>query len=121
MNKRQVPPSMERAPLLLTVQQAAELLGVGKDMVYAFIKQGSLPAIDLAQSGQRQKLRIALAVLEQWTIEQTRQQNPDNDLITSIQSDVSKSEPLKQAKKGRARSGRVIALPTSIQGHSRSS
>ena len=120
MHKRQAPTSMERAPLLLTVQQAAEQLGVGKDMVYALIHQGSLPALNLARPGQRQKLRIALAVLEQWIIEQTRLQNPDNDLITSIQSDVGNSEPLKRARKGRAQSGRVKP-PTSRQRHSQSS
>jgi excisionase family DNA binding protein len=121
MNKRQAPILTDLPPLLLTVQQAAELLGVGKDLVYALIKQGSLPAIDIAQSGQRQKLRIALAVLEQWIIEQTRQQNPDNDLITSIQNDVGKIDPLKQARKGRTSSGRVLALPTSTQRHYRPS
>jgi excisionase family DNA binding protein len=101
MNKRQTLPSTERAPLLLTVQQAAELLGVGKDLVYGFIKQGSLPTLNLARPGQRQKLRIPLVVLEQWIMEQTRQQNPDNDLITSRQSDVSKSELVKRARKSR--------------------
>jgi excisionase family DNA binding protein len=112
---------MDQAPLLLTVQQAAEQLGVGKDMVYAFINQGSLPALNLARPGQRQKLRIALAVLEQWIIEQTRLQNPDNDLITSRQSDVGKSEPLKRARKGHAPSGRVKTPPTLKHRHSQSS
>jgi excisionase family DNA binding protein len=118
MNKRQAPTSTERAPLLLTVQQAAELLGVGKDLVYGLINQGSLPTLNLARPGQRQKLRIPLAVLEQWIMEQTRQQNPDNDLITSRQSDVDTSKPTKRARKTRVPSGRVIALPTSTQGHS---
>jgi hypothetical protein len=54
-------------------------------------------------------------------MEQTRQQNPDNDLITSRQSDVGKSRSPKQARKSRARSGRVIALPSSTQRDSQSS
>ena len=121
MNKRKVPTSTDVPTLLLTVEQAAEALGVGKDLVYALIKQGSLPAINLAQSGQRQKLRIALAILNQWTLEQTRLQNPHNDLITSRQSNVSTPMPLKRARKGRAPSRRVKTLPTSGQRHSQPS
>src|SRR5207253_2999073 len=104
--------------LLLTVEESAEALGVGKDLVYALINQGSLPAIDLAQSGQRRKLRIALAVLDQWILQQTRLQNPHNDLITSKQTDVSTSVPTKRARKGRAPSGRITTPHASKHRHS---
>jgi excisionase family DNA binding protein len=121
MNKRKTPTSTDVPTLLLTVEQAAEALGVGKDLVYGLINQGSLPAIDLTQSGQRRKLRIALAVLDQWILEQTRLQNPYNNLITGRQSGVSTSTPLKRARKGCAPSGQVKTLPTSGQRHSQPS
>jgi excisionase family DNA binding protein len=121
MNKRKVPTSTDVPTLLLTVEEAAEALGVGKDLVYALINQGSLPAIDLAQSGQRRKLRIALAILDQWILEQTRLQNPHNDLITSRQSDVGTSMSPKRARKGHAPSGRVTTPRASKHRHSQSS
>lgn len=121
MNKRKVPSSTAVPIRLLTVEQAAEALGVGKDLVYGLINQGSLPAIDLAQAGQRRKLRIALAVLDQWILEQTRLQNPHNDLITTRQSDVSMSTSIKRARKGHAPSGRSKSRPTSEQRYSQPS
>lgn len=50
--------------ILLTVQQVAERLGVGKQKVYRMITRGILPAINLnAGTGQRSHLRVNAADL----------------------------------------------------------
>ena len=102
MNKRKSPASYEVEALLLTVPQAAELLNVGKDMVYSFINEGSLPAIDMAQPGHRVKLRISRAVLEDWIEERQRRQNPYHDLLMTKQPDERQSKHRKKSTKSRA-------------------
>ena len=62
MYKRKIPPTttmQEIQPLLLTIPQAAVTLGVGKDMVYDFIRRGSLPEVNLGEPGKRSKMRVS--------------------------------------------------------------
>ncbi len=110
MHKRKTPSTTimpEIQPLLLTIPQAAEMLGIGKDMVYDFIKRGSLPAINLAEPGARPKLRISLAVLQLWITQRERQQNPHHELLMSRQVDDVRSKRLRKATKGLAASGKA--------------
>src|SRR5579859_723415 len=86
--------------ILLTVPQAAVVLGVGKDMVYDFIKHHGLPAISLGKSGLRPKLRISVTSLESWVAMREQQQNPYNDLLMTGQKVESRSKPSEKGKKG---------------------
>jgi excisionase family DNA binding protein len=119
--KQTQPTVKEIRPLLLTVPQAADLLGVGKDMVYDFIHCGSLPVVDLSKPGARQKLRISLSALESWVEQQERLQNPLHDLLMSAQPDERIQKRLRKTREGGAHPGGITTPPTSRQRHSRPS
>lgn len=44
------------APQLLTVRQAAERLGVGKDWVYERIERGEIPVVELGDTRKNQRI-----------------------------------------------------------------
>ncbi len=123
MYKRKIPPTttmQEIHPLLLTIPQAAVMLGIGKDMVYDLIRRGSLPAVNLGEPGKRSKLRVSQAALHAWVAEQERQQNPYHDLLMSAQADEKARKRLRGARKGLAHPEKVwMALPASKQRPSR--
>lgn len=125
MYKRKIPPTTttsEIQPLLLTIPQAAVMLGIGKDMVYDLIRRGSLPAVNLGEPGKRSKLRVSQAALHAWVTEQERRQNPYHDLLMSTQPDEKAGKRLRGARKGLAHPEKLMAaLPASRQRPSRSS
>ncbi len=125
MHKRKMPPTTtmpEIQPLLLTIPQAAVMLGVGKDMVYDLIRRGSLPAVNLGEPGKRSKMRVSLAVLNAWVAEQERQQNPYHNLLMNAQPGERMQKRLRGPRKSLAHPEKVImALPRSKRGPSRSS
>lgn len=47
------------APQMYSTTEVAELLGVTRVAVYRWVKRGYLPASNLAQPGERVKLRIS--------------------------------------------------------------
>ncbi len=64
MHKRKPKASpTEVQPLLLTVEQAALVLGVHRSKVYNLIKKGGLPSVSL---GGRRGTRIRVTSLHRW-------------------------------------------------------
>lgn len=43
------PPALAEKPLLLTVPEAAEILRIGRNTCYEFIRRGELPAVNLGE------------------------------------------------------------------------
>jgi excisionase family DNA binding protein len=121
MRKRKDSNQSDIQSLLLTIEQAAQALGVGKDMVYSFIKHDGLPTIDLSRTNSRQKLRISVSALQLWIESRERQQNPSNDLITNGQPDAQKTNPLRRPTEGHAKGQRVSASPAPRRRPSRAS
>ena len=65
-------PSTPNGPrVLLTVEQAAEQLGVGRTTVFALIKSGELPAVKLGRLR-----RVPLAEVEAYTARLMADQHP---------------------------------------------
>jgi excisionase family DNA binding protein len=121
MHKRKTTNRSEAPPLLLTIEQAAQALGVGKDLVYNFIRHEGLPAVDMSRSSSRQKLRVSVSALQIWIQNRERQQNPPNDLITNRQADAEISTSQRRSREGHAKSQRGKAPSTSKQRHSQAS
>src|SRR6266545_1818714 len=57
--------------LLLSVQEAAGLLGIGRDSAYALIREGRLPAVRIGR-----RILVPRAALEPWVLEQAAQDGP---------------------------------------------
>lgn len=55
-------------PILLKPQQAAEVLGIGRSLIYLLIRDGKLPTVKVGNS-----LRVPRAALDQWVIDNTRE------------------------------------------------
>jgi excisionase family DNA binding protein len=52
-------------PLLLTIPQAAEQIGVAPSTVYEYISDGDLEAVDIARPGAKTtRLRVPLSALQ---------------------------------------------------------
>jgi len=63
----------DTVPLLLTVKQAAEALGVSDDTVYRYIADGDLDTTDVARRGSvRAKTRIPRKSIEKFIAARTR-------------------------------------------------
>jgi len=58
--------NVEDAPLL-TVQEAAQLLRIGRSLAYHLVARGEIPAIRLGKA-----IRIPRDALNEWVVEQTR-------------------------------------------------
>ena len=56
--------SDSQAMRLYTIAEVAHLLSVGRNYVYARIKDGTLPAVNLGAGGGREKLRVRSLDLE---------------------------------------------------------
>ncbi len=66
------------APLLLRVQEAAKLLGVGRTTVFALVSDQKLPVVRIGRS-----VRIPREALEQWIQEHLVRDAPDEDAVES--------------------------------------
>lgn len=63
----------DTTPLLLTVVEAAEALGVSDDTVYRYIADGDLDVTDVARKGSRRaKTRIPRKSIERFIARRTR-------------------------------------------------
>jgi len=51
-------------PLLLSVREAAHLLGIGRDSAYALIREGRLPALRIGR-----RILVPRAALERWVLD----------------------------------------------------
>jgi excisionase family DNA binding protein len=51
--------------LLLSVRDAARLLGMGRDATYGLIREGRLPAVHIGR-----RVLVPRAALERWVLEQ---------------------------------------------------
>ncbi len=97
---------------MLTVAQAAEALGVGKDTVYGLIKHEGLPAVSVGLTGKRLKLRVYVASLDQWIKEREQTNAPGMRSPTHEQMDVQRPERKRRASKSTPSSGRDVLHPT---------
>ncbi|MGH3117197.1 MAG: helix-turn-helix domain-containing protein [Gaiellales bacterium] len=61
------PSSLPAPPLLLTVPEAARLLGIGTTLAYELIGHGDLPHVRLGRA-----LRVPRRTLEEWIASRTR-------------------------------------------------
>lgn len=52
--------------LLLTVEEAAERLGIGRTLAWQLVRQGGLPSVRLGRC-----VRVPLSALEAWIAERT--------------------------------------------------
>jgi excisionase family DNA binding protein len=57
---------------LLSTADAADVLGVSRDTILRHVKAGSLPFVDVAASGERERIRIDEADLDTWIAEHKR-------------------------------------------------
>lgn len=58
-------PAATQAPLLLTVKQASDLLGLSRQTVYQMLYRGAWPVVRVGTA-----VRIARADIEAWVVEQ---------------------------------------------------
>ncbi len=57
----------QEAKLLLTIPEAAELLGIGKTLAWSLVQQGELPSVRLGRL-----VRIPRVELEAWVVGQAK-------------------------------------------------
>ncbi len=55
-------------PLLLTVEETADILRVGRTLAWALVRDGVLPSVRLGRC-----VRVPLRALEEWVAQQTQQ------------------------------------------------
>lgn len=53
--------------LLVSVREAARLLGIGRDTAYGLIREGRLPAVRIGR-----RVLVPRAALEPWVVDQAR-------------------------------------------------
>ena len=61
-------------PLLLRVEEAARLIGMGKSKTWDLVNRGDIPSIKIGKSR-----RIPVAALERWIAEQSGECGSDSD------------------------------------------
>jgi excisionase family DNA binding protein len=55
-------------PLLMSVREAARLIGIGRDCTYCLIREGRLPAVRVGR-----RILVPRAALERWIDDQISQ------------------------------------------------
>jgi excisionase family DNA binding protein len=67
-------------PLLLTVEQAAKLLAVGKGTAYEMVRQGQIPHVRLGPAGRI--IRVPRWGLEQWVAREAGLPQPPPQVVS---------------------------------------
>ena len=67
--------------MLLTVREAARLLGIGRDSVYALIREGRLRAVHIGR-----RIRVPRTALERWIESETRVHGPGGGFLAPSHS-----------------------------------
>ncbi len=65
--------------LLLTINEAAQLLGIGKTLAWSLVQRGELPSVRLGRL-----VRIPLAELEAWITAQAKGQPLDAPALRRV-------------------------------------
>lgn len=63
-------------PLALTVEQAANLLNISRNLAYDLVRQGVIPSLRLGRI-----IRISRSRLEEWMVENDRQRKQSDDMV----------------------------------------
>jgi len=63
-------------PLALTVEQAAKLLNISRNLAYDLVRQGVIPSLRLGRI-----IRISRSRLEQWMVQNDRQTEIGDDAV----------------------------------------
>ncbi len=61
-------------PLALTVEQAAKMLNISRNLAYDLVRQGVIPSLRLGRI-----IRISRSRLEEWMVENDGQTHPPDD------------------------------------------
>jgi excisionase family DNA binding protein len=68
----------EQPSLLLTVSEAADLLGIGRNLAYELVRTGRIPSIRLGRV-----IRIPRFGLEQWVAQEAGLPHAPQSVVTS--------------------------------------
>ncbi len=63
-------------PLALTVEQAAKLLNISRNLAYDLVRQGVIPSLRLGRI-----IRISRSRLEEWMVENDGQRQSPDDAV----------------------------------------
>jgi excisionase family DNA binding protein len=63
-------------PLALTVEQAAKLLNISRNLAYDLVRQGVIPSLRLGRI-----IRISRSRLEEWMVENDGQRQPPDEAV----------------------------------------
>lgn len=75
--------TIAKAPaLLLRIEEAADLLSIGRSTIYDLLNRGELPSVRIGGAGKRGAVRIARTDLEDWVSRQRKANTLSHNLCS---------------------------------------